>query len=181
MACENTEVGRKIGEALAEKMEYKGKVIFIEGVAGAQNSMDRITGATEVLAEYPDMEIVTSQPGDFNRAKAMEVMQNLLQSNPDVDGVFAMNDEMALGCIEAIEAAGKAGDIIVAGCDANVDALTAIKEGKLQLTCDIVPFDQGYQSVVAASKILGGETVERYICTDMNIVDMDSIGGAETA
>ena len=175
VAAENWEVGRSIGEALANKMGYKGKVILIEGVPGAQNSIDRIGGAAEVIKSYPNMEIVASQPGLLNRATAMEVFQNLLQSHSDVQGVFAMNDEMALGCIEAIQAAGRAGQIIVAGCDGNVDARTAIKEGKLTLTCDLVPFDQGYQAVAAAAKILDGERLPAMIVTKMKVIDINNI------
>jgi ABC-type sugar transport system substrate-binding protein len=175
VACENWQVGRAIGQALAEKMGYQGNVVLIEGVPGAQNSIDRIGGATEVISEYPNMKILASQPGELNRAKAMEVMQNLLQSHPEVDGVFAMNDEMALGCIEAIEAAGKSGKVIVAGCDGNNDARIAIKEGKLALTCDLVPFDQGYQAVAAAAKILNGESLETTIITKMKVIDLNNI------
>jgi ABC-type sugar transport system substrate-binding protein len=175
VACENWEVGSTIGHALAKKMDESGQVILIEGVAGAQNSLDRAGGAAEAIGMYPDMEIVASQPGDFNRVKAMEVMQNLLQTYPDVNGVIAMNDEMALGCIEAIEAAGKSEQIVVAGCDGNADARTAIKEGKLDLTCDLMPYDQGYQSVAAAARILNGEEVERNIVIQMKLIDASNI------
>ena len=158
VACENWEVGRACGEALAEKLNYKGKVILIEGVVGAQNSIDRVGGAREVIDAYPDMEIVAVQSGEMNRAKAMEVMQNLLQAHPDVDGVWAMNDEMALGCVEAI-----------------ADARTAVKEGKLSFTCDLVPFDQGYQAVATAAKILDGETPDDRVVTSMKVIDISNI------
>lgn len=175
VACENWEVGRACGEALAKKMDYKGKVILIEGVTGAQNSIDRIGGAREVIESYPDMEVVASQPGDMNRAKAMEVMQNLLQAHPDVQGVYAINDEMALGCVEAIAAAGKSDQIIVGGCDGNKDARTAIREGKLAFSCDLVPYDQGYQAVAAAAKIVNGEELEDRVVTKMLIIDAENV------
>lgn len=175
VACENWEVGRACGEALAEKMGHKGKVILIEGVVGAQNSIDRIGGAREAIEQYPDMEIVASQPGEMNRAKAMEVMQNLLQAHPDVQGVYAINDEMALGCVEAIAAAGKEGQIVVGGCDGNADARTAIKEGRLTFSCDLDPFDQGYQAVAAAARIVDGEEVEDRIVTNMLIIDESNV------
>ncbi|RGY98864.1 sugar ABC transporter substrate-binding protein [Clostridium sp. AM58-1XD] len=175
VACENWEVGRACGEALAKKMGYKGKVILIEGVTGAQNSIDRIGGAREVIESYPDMEIVASQSGDMNRAKAMEVMQNLLQAHPDVQGVYAINDEMALGCVEAIAAAGRSDQIIVGGCDGNADARTAIRDDKLAFSCDLVPYDQGYQAVAAAAKIVNGEEVEERVVTKMLIIDKDNV------
>ena len=175
VACENWEVGRACGEALAEKMDYKGKVILIEGVTGAQNSIDRIGGAREAIESYPDMEVVASQSGDMNRAKAMEVMQNLLQAHPDVQGVYAINDEMALGCVEAIAAAGRSDQIIVGGCDGNADARTAIRDGKLAFSCDLVPYDQGYQAVAAAAKIVNGEEVEERVVTKMLIIDKENV------
>ncbi|MEY8339144.1 sugar ABC transporter substrate-binding protein [Lachnospiraceae bacterium 62-35] len=175
VACENWEVGKACGEALAKKMDYKGKVILIEGVTGAQNSIDRIGGAREAIESYPDMEVAASQSGDMNRAKAMEVMQNLLQAHPDVQGVFAINDEMALGCVEAIAAAGKSDQIIVGGCDGNADARTAIREGKLAFSCDLVPYDQGYQAIAAAAKIVDKEPLEERIVTKMLILDLDNV------
>lgn len=175
VACENWQAGRAIGEALAKKMNYKGNVIIIEGVPGAQNSIDRCGGAAEAIGEHAGMKVVASQPGLLNRAAAMEVMQNLLQSYPDVTGVFAMNDEMALGCIEAIHTAGKVNQITVAGCDGNKDARTAIREGKLAITCDLVPYDQGYQAVVATAKILNGEKLPSRIVTKIKIIDINNI------
>lgn len=173
VACKDWEIGRACGEALAERMDYKGNVILIEGVTGAQISIDRIGGAREVIESYPDMKVVASQPADMNRAKAMEVMQNLLQAHPDVNGVWAINDEMALGCVEAIAAAGKSDQIIIGGCNGDTEGRNALKEGKLAFDCDISPFNQGYQAILAAAKIIDGEEVEERIVTDMRILDMN--------
>ncbi len=175
VACENYDAGFTIGEALAKKMDYKGNVIIIEGVPGAQNSIDRCGGARAAIEQYSGMKVIDSQPGELNRAKAMEVMQNLLQAHAQVDGIFAMNDEMALGCIEAIEAAGRLGKITVAGCDGNKDARTAVKEGRLTLTCDLVPYDQGYQAVKAAALILDGIDLPPRIVTSTKILDLANI------
>ena len=174
VACKDWEIGKACGEALAEKMGHKGKVILIEGVTGAQISIDRIGGAKEAIEQYPDMEVVASQPADMNRAKAMEVMQNLLQAHPDVGGVWAINDEMALGCVEAIAAAGKEDQIIVGGCNGDTEGRNALKEGKLAFDCDISPFKQGYEAIAAAARLIDGEEVEDTIVTEMKILDIDN-------
>ena len=175
IAAENYDVGYLTTSRLCEAMEGKGQVFLIEGVVGAQNSIDRIAGATDAIKEHPDIEIVAQQAGEMNRAKAMEVVQNLLQAHPDVDGIYCCNDEMALGAIEAIAAAGKEGQVLVAGCDVNADARVAIREGKLAFSCDIGAYDQGYQSVAAAAKILDGEEVPERIVTKMVVVGIDEI------
>lgn len=174
VACKDWEIGKACAEALAERMDYKGKVILMEGVTGAQISIDRIGGAKEVIDSYPDMEVVASQSADMNRAKAMEVMQNLLQAHPDVNGVWAINDEMALGCVEAVAAAGKSDQIIIGGCNGDTEGRNALKAGKLAFDCDISPFNQGYQAIAAAAKIIDGEEVEERIVTEMRILDIDN-------
>lgn len=173
--CENLSVGRSIGNALAERMGKKGNVILIEGVPGSQATNDRMGGAADAIAGYPDMKVIARQPGFLNRATAMEVMQNLLQSHPDVQGVFAMNDEMALGCVEAIDAAGRSKDIMVAGCNADKEGCLAVKAGRLAFTCDIRAGEQGYQAIAAAAKILDGEKLPPRTLIQTNIVDQSNI------
>ncbi|MDR1519408.1 MAG: sugar ABC transporter substrate-binding protein [Planctomycetota bacterium] len=157
VAIENVECGRETVRRLATMMGGKGELILLEGVSGAQTSIDRIQGAHEALAQFPDIKVVAQQPADYNRAKAMDVTQNLLQAFPNTTGIYCCNDEMALGAVEAIESAGKTGKILVAGSDANADARKAIQNGKMHLTCDTDPFNQGYQSVIAAARALAGE------------------------
>lgn len=180
VAADNREVGRTIGETLAEKLGHKGNVILVEGVPGSQNSMDRMGGVTEALAKYKDITVVASVPGLGRkgvpyRTAGREVMQELLPSHPDIQAVFCMVDELALGCIETLEAAGKADQVLVAGCDGTASAIESIKQGKLNFTCDISPYTQGYQAMVAASKILKGEAVPARIVTELKIIDSSNV------
>ncbi|HHT71047.1 MAG TPA: sugar ABC transporter substrate-binding protein [Firmicutes bacterium] len=175
VAAENYDVGYMTCKRLCEAMEGKGQLMLIEGVTGAQNSIDRIAGAKEAAKEFPDIKIVAQQAADFNRAKGMDVVQNLLQAHPDVKGIMCCNDEMAMGAIEAIEAAGKSGQILVSGVDVNADARVAIREGKLAFSCDVGAYDQGYQAVAAAAKILDGEKVPERIATEIKVVGIDEI------
>lgn len=157
VGLENFTQGYNVAKELCEGLEGKGKMFIIEGTAGAQTSIDRIAGATAAVEEYPDIEIVAQQSASYKRAAAMDVVQNLLQTNPDVDAIYCCNDEMALGTVEAADAAGKAGQILIGGADGNADALQAILDGKMYTTADANAYDQAYYSVEAAVNILKGE------------------------
>ncbi len=175
VAIENYDAGYQTTKALCELMGGEGEIMIIEGVTGAQTSIDRVKGATDAIAEYPDIKIVAQQSGDYNRAKAMDVVQNLLQANPNVKAIYCCNDEMALGAVEAVASAGKTGDILIAGCDANADAQAAIKDGKMALSCDSQPVEQGYQAVITAGKVLAGEDVEARVVTEMKVVSKEDL------
>lgn len=175
IAIENYDAGFETVTRLCEMMEGKGKIIIIEGVTGAQTSIDRVKGAIGALANFPEIELVVRQSGEYNRAKAMDVVQNLLQAHPDVNGIFCCNDEMALGAVEAIASAGKTGQILVAGIDANADARQAIKDGKMALSCDSQPFNQGYQGVANAVKVLQGEKLDEFIKLEMKVVGKEDL------
>lgn len=174
VGIENYDAGYETVKAIAEMMGGKGKMIIIEGVTGAQTSIDRVTGALAVLEEYPDIEVVARQSGEYNRAKSMDVVQNLLQTYPDVNGIYCCNDEMALGAVEAVAQAGKTGSIVIGGSDANADARQAILEGKMNFTCDTQPYQQGYQAVQAAAAILRGETVDEFVKVDIKIISKEN-------
>lgn len=130
VASDNVKGGKMAAEFI-EKIVGKGaKVVELEGVAGASATRERGKGFHEVADQ--NLKVIAKQTADFDRTKGLNVMENLLQANPDVQAVFAHNDEMALGAIEAIKSSGK--DIPVVGFDGNDDAMKSIKEGKLTAT-----------------------------------------------
>jgi len=151
--------GRLAGEYIAKVLNGKGKVIVLEGPAGDTNSALRV-GFMEVIKKYPGIKVLASQPADWSREKGLRVMENLLQAFPDVDAVFAANDEMALGAIEALKAARKLKSTIVVGFDATPDALKSIKRGEMSATIQQHPYEEGYMAVEIALKILKGEPFE---------------------
>lgn len=175
IAIENYDAGFQTVTRLCEMMEGKGEIMIIEGITGAQTSIDRVKGAIDAIANFPDIKLVAQQSGEYNRAKAMDVVQNLLQAHPNVKGIFCCNDEMALGSVEAIASAGKTGEILVAGIDANADAREAIKEGKMALSCDSQPYNQGYEGVANAVKVLKGEKLDSFIKLDMKVVGKEDL------
>jgi ribose transport system substrate-binding protein len=118
------------------------------------------------------LKVVAKQAADFDRTKSLNVMENMLQGNPDIQAVFAQNDEMALGAVEAIAATGR--DILVIGFDGSADALQAVKDGKLSATI-AQQFDLiGQKAVQTAAEVLQGKTVESSIPVPIKLVTKDN-------
>ena len=175
VGLENVQQGYDTMEQLIKGLNGEGKIFLIEGTTGAQTSADRITGAKKALEEDgPNIEVVAQQSANYNRAEALNVVQNLLQSNPDVDGIFCCNDEMALGAVEAVDSAGKTGDILITGQDANDDAVSALKEGKIYATSYGNPYMQGYMGVVAAVDTLNGGAKSDFYQVQTKVVTIDN-------
>ncbi|MBP7079397.1 MAG: D-ribose-binding periplasmic protein precursor [Synergistetes bacterium ADurb.Bin155] len=158
IASDNVAGGKMAGEFLAEKIGGKGKVVELVGIPGTSAARDRGKGFHEAMEGYPDIEIVASQAADFNRDRGLAVFENILQAQPEIDGVFAHNDEMVLGAIAAAEAAGRKG-IVFVGFDAVGDAVKAVKDGRLAATVAQQPKEMGLLGVEYAVKYLGGETI----------------------
>lgn len=174
VASDNVAGGEQAAKALAEALGGKGKIIVLEGVPGASSTNERGEGFDKGLAQFPEIEVVSSQPADYDRAKALDVATNLLQGNPEVAGVLAMNDEMALGAIQALGA--KAGaDVKVVGFDGTEDGFTAVKNGTLLATIAQNPAELGRQSVQIISKVLAGETVESEVAVAVDTVNEENI------
>ena len=167
--------GQIAGTFLAEQLHGKGKIVELMGIMGTNVAQDRSKGFNQIIAKYPEMVIVAKQSADFDRAKAMEVMENILQANPVIDGVYAANDEMALGAIEAIEAAGRLDQIILIGCDAIDPALEKIREKKLEATIAEPPFFLGKNAVLNALKILNGEKIDKDIILESTLVTLENV------
>lgn len=146
--------GVVVAAKVAESLGKKGKVIILEAAPGAQNGQERLEGIQKELAKYPGIEIIASQTAHWNRVKGMELMENLLQRFDEVDAVIGMNDEMAIGAIQALKAAGIADKVIVAGFDANKDACIAIKNGDMLMSYNTDPFGSTYLATVYMVKYL---------------------------
>jgi len=158
IASDNVAGGKMAGEFLAEKIGGKGKVVELVGIPGTSAARDRGKGFHEAMEGYPDIEIVASQAADFNRDRGLAVFENILQAQPEIDGVFAHNDEMVLGAIAAAEAAGRKG-IVFVGFDAVGDAVKAVKDGRLAATVAQQPKEMGLLGVEYAVKYLEGEAI----------------------
>ena len=146
------------------------KVAELQGTVGASAAIDRGQGFHNVADEKLD--VVSSQPANFDRTEGMSVMENMLQSNGDIQAVFAANDEMALGAVEAISGAGK--DIMVVGFDATDDAIEAIKAGRMDATIAQQPDLIGKTAVEQAVKLINGETIDKAIPVEVTLITKDN-------
>ncbi|MES1040685.1 MULTISPECIES: ribose ABC transporter substrate-binding protein RbsB [Peribacillus] len=166
IASDNVAGGEMAAEYLVKELGEKAKVVELEGVSGASATRERGKGFHNIADKQLD--VLTSQTAEFDRTKGLNVMENILQGNKDIQAVFAHNDEMALGAIEAIKAAGK--DIIVVGFDGNDDALKAVENGELKATIAQQPSLIGEEAVNAAEKILKGDKVDDTISVPLKLV-----------
>jgi ribose transport system substrate-binding protein len=142
VGADNVEGGRAAARFIIEKLGNKGTVIELEGTPGASAAVDRKKGFDEVM-NASNVKILVSQEADFSRSKGQNVMENLIQAYPKFDAVFGANDEMIIGAIEAMSAAGiDPKKIVTCGFDATPDAFAYMKEGKLGATIDQFPGQQ---------------------------------------
>ena len=171
IASDNVAGGRMAGEFLCQALGESGKVVELEGIAGTSAARDRGQGFNDYMSsECTGVEIAARQTANFNRAEGLSVFENILQAQPEIAGVFAHNDEMILGAIEAAEAAGRAGEIIFVGFDAVDDAVAAVEAGSLAATIAQQPSEMGRLGVEFAVKYLNGESVEDYVPVDLALV-----------
>ena len=166
IASDNTAGGEMAAEHLVSIVGEGAAVAELEGVPGSSAARERGEGFNNIAAD--SLDVVAKQTANFNRAEGLSVMENILQANPDITGVFAHNDEMALGALEAIEASGK--DIAVVGFDATDDAVKAVEDGRLDGTIAQKPEMIGEMAVEAAVQSLEGEEVEASIPVELELV-----------
>jgi ribose transport system substrate-binding protein len=169
------EIGRKSADYIAKKIGEKGKVAIIEGVPGTFTSIQRVAGFMENIVKYPNIEIVASQPANYEVEQGMNVAANILTQNPDLAAFYACNDNMALGAIEALRAVNMLGKVIVVGVDGTGDAYKSVEKGELTATVDQFPAINGYAAVDVALRILGGQKLPKVVSTPIEVVDRDNM------
>ncbi|WP_432719463.1 ribose ABC transporter substrate-binding protein RbsB [Jeongeupia wiesaeckerbachi] len=173
IASDNVEGGRMAAKFLLDQIKHQGKVIELEGIPGSSAARERGQGFGEGIKDAKDVQVVAKQPADFDRAKGLTVTENILQGNKDVKGLFAQNDEMALGALQAIQAAGLK-DVVVVGFDATSDAIAAVKAGTLAATVQQKPDLMGKMAVDTAKQIIDGKQVPKSIPVPLNLVTKDN-------
>ena len=166
IASDNVAGARMATEYLMELVGEGAKVAELQGVPGASATIDRGEGFHQVADK--SLQVAASQTANFNRAEGMTVMENILQSDGAIKGVFAHNDEMALGAVEAVAASGK--DIKIVGFDATDDAQKAVKDGKMAATVAQKPDKMGETAIETAVKIMAGETVDKSIPVEVELI-----------
>jgi ribose transport system substrate-binding protein len=160
VGSDNYEGGRLAGEYLAKSTGGNARIAVLEGIPGHETGDSRLRGFRDAVKKYPGMTIVASQPANWERDQGFTVFQNMLQAHADIDALFACSDLMALGAVEAIAAAGRAGRIRIVGFDALDDARKAIEAGRMEASMAQSPRDMGRLAVEAAAHLLRSEPVQ---------------------
>ena len=171
IGTDNIAAGKAGGEALAKVLKKGDKVILLDGAPGNPSMTQRCDGAKEVL-EAAGMVIASRQPAYSDREKAYTVTQNVLQSTPDIAGVFAGNDEEALGALRALKQSGK--EVPIIGVDANGDNLKAILAGDLYGSIAQGNFDMGRLGVEKALEVISGKTIDKRIDSGATLITKDN-------
>lgn len=166
VASDNVKGGEMAAEFIVEKIGEKGKVVQLEGTPGASATRERGEGFTNIAKAKLD--VLESQSADFDRAKGLTVMENMMQSTKGIQAVFAQNDEMALGAIEALQ--GAKGDMIIIGFDGNDDGVKAVKEGKLDGTVAQQPKEMGKLALQAAIDYYAGKDIPKTIASPLELI-----------
>ncbi|WP_229900048.1 ABC transporter permease/substrate-binding protein, partial [Streptomyces capoamus] len=176
VASDNVAGGELAAKTLAEKLGGKGKIVVLQGQAGTSAARERAAGFARGLRAYPGIRVLAQQPADFDRTKGLDVMSNLLQAHPDVQGVIAANDEMALGAAKAL--GSKAGrSVQVVGFDGTPDGLKAVEGGTLYASVAQQPSQLGRIAVDNALRAVRGEKVAPMVKVPVKVVTKDNVAG----
>jgi ribose transport system substrate-binding protein len=173
VGADDYQIAKQTGLALLRGMGGKGEVIILEGVRGAITAQDRLRGFQDGLKEYPDAKLVASQPANYQRLNALQVMENLLQANPNVAGVMAANDAMAVGAIDALADANS--HALVVGINGTKEAVDLIAAGKMLASGDYNGFVQGCVATMIAIRSLRHEPVPPTVSQATVVIDKSNL------
>ena len=174
IASDNVGGGKQAAKALSEAIHGEGEILVLQGKTGSSASRERGQGFEEGLKDSPNIKVVAKQTAEFERVKGLDVTTNLLQAHPNIKAIFAENDEMALGAVEALgNKAGK--EVKVIGFDGAEDALKAIKDGRMHASIAQQPVKMAEQAVIEASKLLKGETAIKEMQVEVVAVTKENI------
>jgi len=143
MTIDGVDSGYKTGKLLCEAIGGKGKIVALQGRLANTIAINRFKGFQKALSEYPEVKLLDARPGNWMRSLGLSITESWLVAYPEIDGIWAANDEMALGAVEALRGAGLAGEVPVTGIDATGDAVRAIIAGEMLCTISADPYWQG--------------------------------------
>jgi ABC-type sugar transport system substrate-binding protein len=177
IASNNVEAGKLDAQLVLSSIPKGSDVAIIEGDPGTTSSMERVTGFTNAAKEG-GLNIVASQPANWNRKKAGELATNILHGDSNLKAIFVANDDMALGVVRAVQATGATGKIIVVSVDGTPDAIDALKQGLLVGTVAQYPDAMAYMAIETLVKKLNGETVPEKIYSPIKLITKDNVSDA---
>jgi ribose transport system substrate-binding protein len=171
VAMDEVQVGRDIAEWTVKKIGGKGKIAMLMGPSGAPTFRNLAQGYNEVLSKYPDIQVVFKTDGPLTRERGLKNTEDALVANPDLKAIYAANDDLALGAMQAVLAASKNGQTIVTGMNGVPPALKAVKEGNVAMTVELNPVLWGRLGVDVLATYLKGEKVEPRVFIKHVIID----------
>jgi inositol transport system substrate-binding protein len=174
VGSESIQAGIMQAEWIAEQLGGKGNVVIMNGDLAQEAAQKRTEGEKQVFAKFPDIKIIREDTGNWSRDQGLALMENWLASGDQIDAVASNNDEMAIGAIQAIEAAGKLGEIIVGGVDASPDALQEMDKKRLDVTVFQNAKGQGEGGIKVAIALAKGQSVEKYTWIPFELVTPDN-------
>lgn len=175
VGTDQVDVGRQAAEFLHKLNPNGGEVAQIEGQPGSPSARLRIQGFKEGIAKYPDLKLVASQPGNWDRLTALNATTNILRAHPNLIGIYANNDTMALGAVEAVKTAGKLKQIAVVGTDGIRAARRSIANGELAATVADDLYGEGKISLDMALRLLKCEPLPKWVVTDKAVITKDNV------
>lgn len=168
-------IGAKAADFLHKIYPNGGKVAQIEGQAGSPNARKRIEGFVTTIKSYPNFQLVASQPGDWDRLKAMDATTNILRQNPDLIGVYANNDGMAFGVFEAVSSANKTKQVAVVGTDGIAEAKRSVGDGQMKATVAEFPYEEGILGVQMALRLIGCQTIPPWVISPQATIAAENV------
>jgi ribose transport system substrate-binding protein len=178
VGADDYNIGLSTARALLKAIGGKGNVVILEGVKGSLTNSDRVRGFNDALKEFPNVKLLASQPGNYQRLQALQVMENLIQSFPQIDGVLAANDAMAIGALEALDGANRKAAVV--GINGSREAIELIKSGRLLASGDFNGFIQGCYGVEIAVRNLRKEGTPKEIILKPKVIDKTNYQPYET-
>ena len=178
VGADDYNIGLSTARALLKAIGGKGNVVILEGVKGSLTNSDRVRGFNDALKEFPQVKLLASQPGNYQRLQALQVMENLIQSFPQIDGVLAANDAMAIGALEALDGANRKAAVV--GINGSREAIELIKSGRLLASGDFNGFIQGCYGVEIAVRNLRKEGTPKEIILKPKVIDKTNYQPYET-
>ncbi len=175
VAMDEVQVGRDIAEWTAKKLGGKGKIAMLMGPSGAPTFRNLAQGYNEVMAKHPDIQIVFKTDGPLTRERGLKNAEDALVANPDLSAIYAANDDLALGAMQAVLAANKAGQTIVTGLNGVPPALRAVKEGNVAMTVELNPVLWGRLGVDVLASYLKGDKVEPRVFIKHVVIDSSNV------
>lgn len=170
IGSDNFAGGKLAGQFMVKELPNGGNVAILEGVSGVDAAIQRKAGFLSAIAATPNIKVVASQPADWDQEKALNLTQNILQAHPNLKGIFASNDEMALGAVQAVQSSHKDHQIVIIGYDAIAASLAAIRSGGMDATVAQMPDQVGQFGAKYALEVVNGHSIATNIPTGVKLI-----------